>query len=102
LAVIECVLAADHPAAEGHFPGNPIIPGAVLLAEALQAIGTHLGIALQPCRIRSAKFPSPVRPGARLAIEYAGDPGRGLQFICTVAGSTVLSGEVQCIAPMRA
>lgn len=98
MALIACSLAPHHPAAEGHFPGNPIIPGAVLLAEALHAIGTHLGVALQPCRLRSAKFPNPVRPGARLAIEYSGDARRGVRFICTVGGATVLSGEVQCIA----
>lgn len=100
MAVIECRLALGHPAAEGHFPGNPIIPGSVLLAEALHAIGTHLGVALQPCRIRAAKFPHPARPGARVSIEYAGDPARGLRFVCTVAGTTVLSGEVQCSGSM--
>ena len=70
----------------------------MLLAEALNAIGTHLGVALQPCRIRAVKFPHPARPGARVSIEYAGDPDRCMQFICTVAGATVLSGEVQCRA----
>ena len=25
-------IAADHPTGAGHFPGNPIIPGALLLA----------------------------------------------------------------------
>jgi 3-hydroxyacyl-[acyl-carrier-protein] dehydratase len=99
LALIECVVAPDHPAAEGHFPGNPIIPGAVLLAEALHAIGTHLGFALERCRIRSAKFPHPARPGSRVAIEFSGDPRDALRFRCTVAEATVLLGEVQCNRP---
>jgi 3-hydroxymyristoyl/3-hydroxydecanoyl-(acyl carrier protein) dehydratase len=95
------VLAPDHPAADGHFPGNPIIPGAVLLAEALRAMTLHLGVALQPCRIRSAKFPHAARPGARMAIEFSGDAASGLRFRCTVAGAMVLSAEVQC-PPLRA
>jgi 3-hydroxymyristoyl/3-hydroxydecanoyl-(acyl carrier protein) dehydratase len=31
-------LPADHPSVEGHFPGNPIFPGAVLLDEILHAL----------------------------------------------------------------
>jgi 3-hydroxymyristoyl/3-hydroxydecanoyl-(acyl carrier protein) dehydratase len=57
-------MAQDHPAAEGHFPGNPIIPGAVLLAEVAAAIGGQ-------CReLRAAKFLRPVRPGERLLIVW--------------------------------
>jgi 3-hydroxymyristoyl/3-hydroxydecanoyl-(acyl carrier protein) dehydratase len=56
-------LAADHPAAQGHFPGNPIIPGAVLLSETVRAIEARLGRTLEPYRVRRAKFPHPARPG---------------------------------------
>jgi 3-hydroxymyristoyl/3-hydroxydecanoyl-(acyl carrier protein) dehydratase len=30
--------APDHPTAAGHFPGNPILPGALLLDEVVLAI----------------------------------------------------------------
>ena len=58
----ELVIAADHPAYEGHFPGNPLLPGVVLLAEAMAALGagTHA--------IESAKFLSPVTPGMPLTL----------------------------------
>lgn len=102
MASLERSLAPDHPAAEGHFPGNPIIPGAVLLAEALRAIGEHLGVRFAPCRIRSAKFPHAARPGDRVSIEFSGRPEQGIRFVCTVGGATVLSGEVQCIGPAPA
>jgi 3-hydroxymyristoyl/3-hydroxydecanoyl-(acyl carrier protein) dehydratase len=97
LPFLETSLAPDHPAAQGHFPGNPIIPGAVLLAEVLRTIGQHVGVRLAPCRIRSAKFPHPARPGERLSIEFLGDPTGAIRFRCTVGGATVVSGEVQCI-----
>lgn len=50
--------AASHPAFAGHFPGTPVVPGALLLAEALQV----LGLARADLEIASAKFLLPVAP----------------------------------------
>ena len=63
LAVLKHVLPVGHPAADGHFPGNPVIPGAVLLSEALRMIEAQTVRRLSPYRIRRAKFPHPARPG---------------------------------------
>jgi 3-hydroxyacyl-[acyl-carrier-protein] dehydratase len=96
LATAERVFPADHPAALGHFPGNPVIPGALLLAETLRAIASGTGARLSPCRIRSAKFLAPVRPGDRVVIEF-GDPVAGaIRFTCQRGGQPVLKGEVAC------
>ena len=97
--MLERSLAPDHPAAQGHFPGNPIIPGAVLLAETVQAIAADLGVRIGACRIRLAKFPHPARPGAQLAIAYSGHAEERIRFTCTVGDATVLSGEVLCVPP---
>jgi 3-hydroxymyristoyl/3-hydroxydecanoyl-(acyl carrier protein) dehydratase len=92
------MLALDHRAAQGHFPGNPIIPGAVLLSEALQAIETGFGIALLPCQIKAAKFFNPVRPGDHLLIECSGAVAGEMRFACTVGGKTVLTAHIKCDA----
>ena len=86
---------ADHPAARGHFPGNPIIPGAVLLSEALRAAGTALQIDFSRCTVSSAKFPSPARPGDRVEIDCSAARAR-ISLVCSVAGRTVLKAEVAC------
>lgn len=96
MATVECFVAPDHPAAQGHFPGNPIIPGAVLLSETLKAIETHLGVILPPCRIRAAKFFYPTRPGDRIRIEYTGLASDEIKIACSVEGKTVLTGVVTC------
>lgn len=93
--MIEHRLSPSHAAAQGHFPGNPIIPGAVLLAETLQVVQVESGCAWGACRIRSAKFPHPARPGDRLRIELSGSGASQLRFNCTVGGASVLVGEVQ-------
>ena len=63
MATLRQRLRGDHPAAHGHFPGNPVIPAAVLLSETLALIEAGLGMPLAPYRIRRAKFPHPARPG---------------------------------------
>ena len=70
----------EHPALAGHFPGNPIVPGVLLLDAALHAMGAQT-----PVRIDNAKFLSVVRPGEALTLQVA--PGERRQ------GFTVRAGE---------
>ena len=94
LATVERTFPSDHAAAQGHFPGNPIIPGALLLSEALRAIETSLGKDLCPYQIRSAKFMRPVRPGERVSIDFSRRGEKRISFSCKVGATPVLAGEV--------
>ena len=58
-------IGADHPALPGHFPGDPIVPGVVLLNEVLSALPGRMDIAW-------AKFHGPLRPGEAFAIRFDG------------------------------
>jgi 3-hydroxymyristoyl/3-hydroxydecanoyl-(acyl carrier protein) dehydratase len=93
--VIERVLQLDHPASRGHFPGDPIIPGAVLLSEILQAIEAALGASLVPFQITSAKFLHPTRPGDRVLIEFSRTARGEVRFTCAVEGKPVLTGQLR-------
>ena len=97
LAVLKHVLRADHPSADGHFPGNPVIPGAVLLSEAVRMIEAETGRPLSPYRIRRAKFPHPARPGDELEVSFSA-ARNALRFECAVRGRAVLVGELECAA----
>jgi 3-hydroxymyristoyl/3-hydroxydecanoyl-(acyl carrier protein) dehydratase len=98
MVTVERFFPLDHPAAQGHFPGNPIIPGAVLLSETLRAIEASLDLSLAPGQLASAKFLSPTRPGDRVTIEFS-DSARGtIRFACSVGPVTVLTGVVTCEA----
>ncbi len=84
LHAVEVRFAADHPTAAGHFPGNPIIPGAVLLDEVLRAIATAGGGSAMRAVIRSAKFLRPVRPGERVLIRWHVRPSGETRFECVM------------------
>lgn len=59
-------IVPDHPAFAGHFPGHPIVPGVVLLDEALRSLAATLGLSEGPLEVAVAKFLRPVRPGEPL------------------------------------
>jgi 3-hydroxymyristoyl/3-hydroxydecanoyl-(acyl carrier protein) dehydratase len=85
---------ANHPTAAGHFPGNPIIPGALLLAEVLRCIEQAEGVRYASCNVKNAKFLSPARPGDQIEIDHARTATGSIEFTCTVAGNKVLSGVI--------
>jgi 3-hydroxymyristoyl/3-hydroxydecanoyl-(acyl carrier protein) dehydratase len=87
-------VAADHPAYAGHFPGQPILPGVVLLDEALFALAALQGRADATAQIKSAKFLSPVQPGESLRLEYASTSTGVFRFELKAAERMVASGIV--------
>ena len=99
MTVIDKVFQHDHPASQGHFPGNPIIPGAVLLVETLRAIEAGPDAGLAPVRIRFAKFLHPARPGDRMLIHFSRTPGGEIRFTCAVGETLVLTGQIRSPNP---
>lgn len=94
MAKLTLQFAADYPTGAGHFPGNPIIPGALLLAEVLRCIERAEGVRYQSCNVKNAKFLHPARPGETVEIDYARSAQGSITFDCVVAGNKVLSGVV--------
>ena len=88
-------IAPDHPALAGHFPGMPVVPGVVLLDEALHAIGMASGLDLSACRITSLKFLSPLLPGQQVELRYDTSAGGAIRFTLMHGERKVASGAVQ-------
>jgi 3-hydroxymyristoyl/3-hydroxydecanoyl-(acyl carrier protein) dehydratase len=87
-------VARDHPAFEGHFPGHPILPGVVLLAEAMAAIEAATGTSARDWTVEQAKFLGVVEPGARLALTLAAKPSGGVSFELREGERLVASGAL--------
>lgn len=91
-------IAPDHPAFAGHFPGNPIVPGVLLLDAAVHAVQQALapgapGAAAQAWRISAAKFLSPVGPGETLTLSCSPGAG-GIHFEIRSGARTVATGTI--------
>jgi 3-hydroxyacyl-[acyl-carrier-protein] dehydratase len=84
--------ARDHPAFEGHFPGNPVLPAVVLLAETLAAIEAAGGRKAQDWAISSAKFLAPVAPGTPLTLAHEPLASGGVRFEIRSAQGVVAHG----------
>jgi 3-hydroxymyristoyl/3-hydroxydecanoyl-(acyl carrier protein) dehydratase len=89
---VPLAIARDHPAYAGHFPGRPILPGVVLLSEALAAIEAQSGRPPQEWSIASAKFLRTVAPGAPLTLVHESAAPDRIQFEIRSAGELVASG----------
>ena len=67
-ARIDLCVATDHPSFAGHFPGRPIVPGALLIDLAVMAVEHATGRTVA-C-IAQAKFLSPATPGETLSLLF--------------------------------
>lgn len=74
--VTHWAVAANHPALAGHFPGQPIVPGVVLLERVAAALRDWRG---QQLATLDAKFLRPLLPGSEASIELSA-VGESLRF----------------------
>ncbi|HEY5101490.1 MAG TPA: hypothetical protein VII70_01805, partial [Steroidobacteraceae bacterium] len=98
MATLSLSISPLHPAFAGHFPGAPIVPGVVLLDEALHALAGASGGEAPRCEIATAKFHSAVRPGEPLTLEHDICPDGSIRFVIRTVDRTVASGRLTIIA----
>jgi 3-hydroxyacyl-[acyl-carrier-protein] dehydratase len=81
---------AGHPSLPGHFPGNPIVPGVLLLDYVAQALEDEGGATF--ARIRVVKFHAPLLPRQDAELSIERDDARA-RFRIERDGRPILSGE---------
>ncbi|KAB7770568.1 beta-hydroxyacyl-ACP dehydratase [Xanthomonas maliensis] len=89
---MEFLVPHDHPCLPGHFPGQPIVPGVVVLDHVLQAIEARHG-ARAPVRLPQVKFVQPLLPGQTATVTLDGD-GPRWRFRVQRGEALLVSGEL--------
>ena len=92
------VVVASHPALAGHFPGDPIVPGVLLLARVARAAAALAGGGA-PTAVPVAKFHAPLRPGERFEIELERNAGASIAFRVSRGDTVVASGTLRYAEP---
>ena len=79
-------VTSNEPHLQGHFPGNPIMPGVILLEAMAQTAGLLLpaGSSAFLAQIKEARFRRPVVPGDQIRIEATRLTGLGALHRFTV------------------
>lgn len=88
-------LPASHPMFAGHFPGNPIVPGAYLLALVERQANDWLqarGAGARVSGLSMVKFSRPVRPEEVCEVAFAAPAADGLRFRLEVGGARCAGG----------
>ncbi|MEE4375899.1 MAG: hypothetical protein V2J55_00075 [Candidatus Competibacteraceae bacterium] len=89
------VIHADHPSLAGHFPGEPIVPGVVILDEVLETVRRWRG----PCRLialPTVKFLFPLRPDQTFTIHLFGNADSNrVKFACWFADRLIVQGQLE-------
>lgn len=84
-SIISAVVPADHPALPGHFPGQPVVPGVLLLALVSDHAREQLHFRAGACTWTRIKFMRSVLPEQCFKISLRGNP---VQFEFTILSLT--------------
>ena len=91
--MVPIAIAADHAAFAGHFPGRPVLPAVVLLAEVLAHVARHTAVPAASWTVVNAKFLAPVGPGTQLVLHHRASDS-GVRFEVRAGTSVVASGAL--------
>lgn len=95
------IIGSDHPALPGHFPGQPVVPAAVLLTRiAAVARAAHPGLIVSG--IRKAKFVRSLAPDEPFEIALETPSATGLRFACRSHAGTIVEGRLTVEPPAHA
>lgn len=85
-------IAASHPALPGHFPGDPIVPGVVMLEHVAAAVRRAFGA--EVAGLPQVKFLCPLRPDQSVELRVDRD-GAGAKFCIHRGQELVASGTLE-------
>ncbi len=87
-----------HPALPGHFPGQPVVPGVLIVDRVVDAIEATLARSVEIDGLPQVKFPSPLLPGQAADIELD-LRGTRVQFVVRCGERVIAQGALELRGP---
>ena len=85
---------ASHPTLPGHFPGQPIVPGVVLLDRLAETLERDWGMRLG--KLTQVKFLRPLRPEETATLTIEGNAPHG-KFVVACGDAIVAKGTFEAV-----
>jgi 3-hydroxymyristoyl/3-hydroxydecanoyl-(acyl carrier protein) dehydratase len=101
LYTVRVEIPVDHPCFPGHFPGQPILPGVLLLQRVMALAQTSLVSPIDECTMHNIKFSASVAPGDVLDVQLTGTPSNEYRFTVRVVQGEGADGIVACSGLLR-
>ncbi len=92
----------NHPSFHGHFPGNPILPGVLLLERVMAYAQSQTNSSLEHCALLNVKFLASVAPGDTLNLTLLESTSNSFMFAVYIAnGSAGSQDTLACSGQLR-
>ena len=93
--VLSLAAPADHPAFDGHFPGQPVLPGVVQLDWAMRLAAERFHLSQRAARDFQVKYRRIIQPGAALSLSLGIDRAKGrLSFEYRLGDDAASTGRI--------
>jgi 3-hydroxymyristoyl/3-hydroxydecanoyl-(acyl carrier protein) dehydratase len=91
-------IPADHPCLSGHFPGNPVVPG-VLLLDTVARLVRQWKPGCRIAGIPQAKFHQVLRPEQVVTVTLTEQNLHSIKFVCFREHEKIASGVLLIETP---
>lgn len=85
-------MSENHPSLAGHFPGNPVVPGAVILNEVFMAMEKHWP-EICAAGINFVKFIKPLLADQKVLVSFVKKDSDSINFVCKHKDIVLVSGK---------
>lgn len=85
------MIDADHPCLPGHFAGNPLVPGVLILQEAVDFLEREVDSSIVS-KVVQVKFVSTLLAGQPCCIEFGLARDQSVKFECWTGDRLVAAG----------